>query len=189
VEGPRALTVYWRGGVECWIRERDRLATVFRKCQDVAACTSSRLQQLHETATFPKLTANLRGDRGRRVMRPDVLALALPIRPSAPSSDASSKPRFLHFVPSSSLHHRQQTKHYLTADSSPPMDESVFALRVEENRHIAGHPIWKTHSEYTERLGISRGHIHISWAVHLKSYLNSIRGKLECALQRRLRDH
>jgi hypothetical protein len=25
---------------------------------------------------------------------------------------------------------------------------------------MAGRPIWKTRSEYTERLGISRGHIH-----------------------------
>lgn len=38
-------------------------------------------------------------------------------------------------------------------------DEPVFALRVEETRPMAGRPIWKTRSEYTERLGISRGYI------------------------------
>jgi hypothetical protein len=100
-------------------------------------------------------------------MRPDVLARALLTRPSA---ERASKPRFLRFVPSSSLHHRQQHKHYLTADSSPPMGESVFALRVEENRPMAGRPIWKTHSEYTDRLGISRGHIHHTQCVWKNYY-------------------
>jgi hypothetical protein len=31
---------------------------------------------------------------------------------------------------------------------------------------MAGHPVWKTRSEYPDRLGISRGHIHCLMCYH-----------------------
>jgi hypothetical protein len=72
---------------------------------------------------------------------------------------ASARPlneTFPRFAPA---HHRQQPKHYLKA-ASLTHDEPVFALRVEQPWPIAGHPVWNTRSEFRERLGISRGHIH-----------------------------
>ena len=38
---------------------------------------------------------------------------------------------------------------------------------------MAGRPIWKTRSEYTERLGISRGHIYLStMAVYFENVID-----------------
>jgi hypothetical protein len=54
---------------------------------------------------------------------------------------APSKTQIFHASISSSLH-RQHNKHYLTAALSLSMVRAVFALRVEEIRHIAGHPTW-----------------------------------------------
>jgi hypothetical protein len=96
-------------------------------------------------------------------MRPDVPRSNIPglVTQSglAPPKLRASSKLSLFALLSSFLHHRQQTKHYLTA-ASIFNDEPVFALRVEETRPMAGRPIWKTHSEYPDRLGISRGHIH-----------------------------
>jgi hypothetical protein len=107
-------------------------------------------------------------------MRPDVPRSNIPglVTQSglAPPKLRASSKLSLFALLSSFLHHRQQTKHYLTA-ASIFNDEPVFALRVEETRPMAGRPIWKTHSEYPDRLGISRGHIHTQISTLLYSSL------------------
>jgi hypothetical protein len=87
----------------------------------------------------PRAVAALRCGQ---IPRSNIPGASVPIGPSnvqAPSR-APSKLQIFALLPSSS-HHRQQTKHYLTAGSTFN-DEPVFALRVDETRPIAGHPIW-----------------------------------------------
>ena len=63
-------------------------------------------------------------------------AVLAPPSLDAPQNNFPARPLRLFF------NHRQHNKHYLTAALPPPMARAVFALRADETRPMAGHPIW-----------------------------------------------
>ena len=116
----------------------------------VSGASCSRLQLKAKMLRSQSTRCSAQCDKG-----PDWTFLtAMSLFPTRPSAIKLSHFQPRDFPPACSLlSSSPATKTLLNGSLDILYYEPVFALRVEETRPMAGRPIWKTRSEYTERFG------------------------------------